>query len=27
VEGFDNISQAVLDLFEGKNQGKMIGEI
>ncbi|MFT4860024.1 MAG: NADPH-dependent curcumin reductase CurA [Algoriphagus sp.] len=27
VEGFDNIPQAFLDLFEGKNQGKMIVKI
>jgi len=24
VEGFNNIPQAFLDLFEGKNKGKMI---
>lgn len=27
VEGFDNIPQAFLDLFEGKNEGKMIVKI
>jgi hypothetical protein len=27
VEGFDNIPQAFLDLFEGKNKGKMIVKI
>ncbi len=27
VKGFDNIPQAFLDLFEGKNQGKMIVKI
>jgi len=27
VEGFDNLPQAFLDLFEGKNQGKMIVKI
>lgn len=27
VEGFDNIPQAFIDLFEGKNQGKMIVKI
>jgi hypothetical protein len=27
VEGFENIPQAFLDLFEGKNQGKMIVKI
>lgn len=27
VEGFDNIPQAFLDLFDGKNQGKMIVKI
>jgi NADPH-dependent curcumin reductase CurA len=27
VEGFDNIPKAFLDLFEGKNQGKMIVKI
>ena len=24
VEGFDNTPQAFLDLFEGKNEGKMV---
>ena len=27
VEGFDNIPQAFLDLFEGKNKGKMVVKI
>jgi NADPH-dependent curcumin reductase CurA len=27
VEGFDNIPQAFLDLFEGKNKGKMIVKV
>jgi hypothetical protein len=27
VYGFENIPQAFLDLFEGKNQGKMIVKI
>jgi len=27
IEGFDNIPQAFIDLFEGKNQGKMIVKI
>ena len=27
VEGFDTIPQAFLDLFEGKNNGKMIVKI
>jgi hypothetical protein len=27
VEGFDNIPQAFLDLFEGKNDGKMVVKI
>jgi NADPH-dependent curcumin reductase CurA len=27
VEGFDNIPQAFLDLFEGKNSGKMLVKI
>ncbi|WP_323521651.1 hypothetical protein [Mucilaginibacter sp. 10B2] len=27
VEGFDHIPQAFLDLFEGKNEGKMIVKI
>jgi hypothetical protein len=27
VEGFDHIPQAFIDLFEGKNQGKMIVKI
>lgn len=27
VEGFDNIPQAFLDLFEGKNEGKMIVKV
>ena len=27
VEGFDNIPQAFIDLFEGKNEGKMIVKI
>ena len=27
VEGFDNIPQAFLDLFDGKNKGKMIVKI
>jgi NADPH-dependent curcumin reductase CurA len=27
VEGFDNIPQAFMDLFEGKNEGKMIVKI
>lgn len=27
VDGFDNIPQAFIDLFEGKNKGKMIVKI
>jgi len=27
IEGFDNIPQAFIDLFEGKNQGKMIVKV
>ncbi len=27
AEGFDNIPQAFLDLFEGKNSGKMLVKI
>jgi len=27
VEGFENIPQAFLDLFDGKNKGKMIVKI
>ena len=27
VEGFDNIPQAFIDLFEGKNEGKVIVKI
>ena len=27
VEGFENIPQAFIDLFDGKNQGKMIVKI
>lgn len=27
VKGFDNIPQAFIDLFDGKNKGKMIVEI
>ena len=27
VEGFDNIPQAFIDLFDGKNQGKMMVKI
>ena len=27
VEGFDNIPQAFIDLFDGKNQGKMIVKV
>jgi NADPH-dependent curcumin reductase CurA len=27
VEGFDNIPQAFIDLFDGKNKGKMIVKI
>ena len=27
VEGFDNIPQAFIDLFEGKNEGKMIVKV
>jgi NADPH-dependent curcumin reductase CurA len=27
VEGFDNVPQAFLDLFEGKNKGKMIVKV
>ena len=27
VEGFDQIPQAFLDLFEGKNKGKMVVKI
>ncbi len=27
IEGFDNIPQAFIDLFEGKNEGKMIVKI
>lgn len=27
VEGFDNIPQAFLNLFEGKNEGKMIVKV
>jgi NADPH-dependent curcumin reductase CurA len=27
VEGFDNIPQAFIDLFDGKNEGKMIVKI
>lgn len=27
VEGFNNIPQAFIDLFEGKNKGKMIVKI
>ena len=27
VEGFDNIPQAFIDLFEGKNKGKMVVKV
>ena len=27
VEGFDNIPKAFLDLFEGKNNGKMVVKV
>ena len=27
IEGFDNIPQAFLDLFEGKNKGKMVVKV
>ena len=27
VDGFDNIPQAFIDLFDGKNQGKMIVKV
>ena len=27
IEGFDNIPQAFIDLFEGKNEGKMIVKV
>ena len=27
VEGFDNIPQAFIDLFDGKNEGKMVVKV